>query len=357
MEYKNQAAVVDEEDDEEEEIELPSSTSLGYNPPPPPPPPIRGSAFSKPVLNPFSSLISPSRGGGGSGSGSSAARNSGFYGITMPSSVHPTTAAAVDHQVSLSVVRNSDPVAVGGATTPDSKSTAAARNSTSAATADVSVRYKECLRNHAAGIGGHVLDGCGEFMPEGEPSTPGGLKCAACGCHRSFHRKETDGDNEATDPYYRVAARPALLLPPPPQHHHHHKQFPFGSPTTPSSALVAFGGNASASGGTTTESSSEERINAGAPTPATAQRKRFRTKFTVEQKEKMLAFADRVGWRIQKQDEAQVQEFCAKAGVRRQVLKVWMHNNKHLFKKQQQPANEDEPSAQQHLHQPHPSQD
>ncbi|THU70653.1 hypothetical protein C4D60_Mb08t27240 [Musa balbisiana] len=296
--------------------------------------------------------------------------------------------------------RKSNPI--GGATTPDSKSTAAARNSTSAATVDVSVRYKECLRNHAAGIGGHVLDGCGEFMPEGEPSTPGGLKCAACGCHRSFHRKETDGDNEATDPYYRVAApgigghvldgcgefmpegepstpgglkcaacgchrsfhrketdgdneatdpyyrvaaRPALLLPPPPQHHHHHhKQFPFGSPTTPSSALVAFGGNASASGGTTTESSSEERINAGAPTPATAQRKRFRTKFTVEQKEKMLAFADRVGWRIQKQDEAQVQEFCAEAGVRRQVLKVWMHNNKHLFRKQQQPANKDEPS-------------
>ncbi|RWW87554.1 hypothetical protein BHE74_00003620 [Ensete ventricosum] len=312
MEYKNQAAVVDEEEDddeEEEEIELPSSTSVGYNPPPPPPPPIRGSAFSKPVLNPFSSLISPGRGGGGSGSGSSAARNSGFYGITTPSSVHPTTVAAIDHQVSLSVVWNSDPVAVGGATTPDSKSTAAARNST----------YKECLRNHAAGIGGHVLDGCGEFMPEGEPSTPGALKCAACGCHRSFHRKETDGDNEATDPYYR--------------------------------------GNASASGGTTTESSSEERINAGAPTPATVQRKRFRTKFTVEQKEKMLAFGERVGWRIQKQDEAQVQEFCAEAGVRRQVLKVWMHNNKHLFRKQQPTAHKDEPQSQQHLHQPQPPQD
>lgn len=30
------------------------------------------------------------------------------------------------------------------------------------------VRYRECLKNHAVGIGGHALDGCGEFMPAGE---------------------------------------------------------------------------------------------------------------------------------------------------------------------------------------------
>nr|1WH7_A Chain A, ZF-HD homeobox family protein [Arabidopsis thaliana] len=56
--------------------------------------------------------------------------------------------------------------------------------------------------------------------------------------------------------------------------------------------------------------------------------KRFRTKFTAEQKEKMLAFAERLGWRIQKHDDVAVEQFCAETGVRRQVLKIWMHNNK-----------------------------
>lgn len=62
-------------------------------------------------------------------------------------------------------------------------------------------------------------------------------------------------------------------------------------------------------------------------------RKRFRTRFTQEQKDKMLEFAERVGWRIQKQDEGAVEEFCGEIGVRRQVLKVWMHNNKHTLGK------------------------
>ncbi|KAG0502042.1 hypothetical protein HPP92_002114 [Vanilla planifolia] len=45
--------------------------------------------------------------------------------------------------------------------------------------------YGECRRNHAASTGGYVVDGCMEFMAGGDD----GLKCTACGCHRSFHRK------------------------------------------------------------------------------------------------------------------------------------------------------------------------
>ncbi|MBA0824564.1 hypothetical protein Goarm_021224, partial [Gossypium armourianum] len=60
-------------------------------------------------------------------------------------------------------------------------------------------------------------------------------------------------------------------------------------------------------------------------------RKRFRTKFTQEQKEKMLSLAERLGWRIQKHDEEIVQQFCNETGVKRHVLKVWMHNNKHTL--------------------------
>uniref|UniRef100_A0A7N0V4N3 ZF-HD dimerization-type domain-containing protein n=1 Tax=Kalanchoe fedtschenkoi TaxID=63787 RepID=A0A7N0V4N3_KALFE len=53
------------------------------------------------------------------------------------------------------------------------------------------VIYKECQKNQAAGVGGHAVDGCREFMAMGAEETGGAdaLVCAACGCHRSFHRK------------------------------------------------------------------------------------------------------------------------------------------------------------------------
>ncbi|PPD75590.1 hypothetical protein GOBAR_DD27482 [Gossypium barbadense] len=54
------------------------------------------------------------------------------------------------------------------------------------------VRYGECQRNHAASSGGYVVDGCREFMASGEEGTSGALACAACGCHRNFHRREVE---------------------------------------------------------------------------------------------------------------------------------------------------------------------
>ncbi|CAL5012680.1 unnamed protein product [Urochloa decumbens] len=51
------------------------------------------------------------------------------------------------------------------------------------------VRYGECRRNHAASMGGHAVDGCREFLAEGEEGSAAALRCAACGCHRSFHRR------------------------------------------------------------------------------------------------------------------------------------------------------------------------
>ncbi|PQP92972.1 zinc-finger homeodomain protein 1-like [Prunus yedoensis var. nudiflora] len=66
---------------------------------------------------------------------------------------------------------------------------------------------------------------------------------------------------------------------------------------------------------------------------ASSGKKRFRTKFTAEQKERMLSLAETLGWRIQKQDEPAIQQFCNETGVKRNVLKVWMHNNKHTLGK------------------------
>ncbi|KAH7848596.1 hypothetical protein Vadar_004936 [Vaccinium darrowii] len=195
-----------------------------------------------------------------------------------------------------------------------------------------SFRYRECLKNHAVGIGGHAVDGCGEFLPSGEEGSLDALICAACNCHRNFHRKESTGQpsqhhhqhhhshqQQQLSPFYhRTGSHPpgyglhhVATAPPPPLN-----QRPLALPSL--SRDEEDMSNPSSSGGGGGGGSS---------------RKRFRTRFTQEQKDKMLEFAERVGWRIQKQDEGSVEQFCGEIGVRRQVLKVWMHNNKHTLGK------------------------
>ncbi|KAL6135640.1 hypothetical protein ACLB2K_058044 [Fragaria x ananassa] len=61
------------------------------------------------------------------------------------------------------------------------------------------VRYVECQKNHAAGVGGYAVDGCREFMASGEEGTAA-LTCAACGCHRNFHRREVETVCECSSP-------------------------------------------------------------------------------------------------------------------------------------------------------------
>ncbi|XAR65190.1 hypothetical protein NMG60_11009212 [Bertholletia excelsa] len=174
--------------------------------------------------------------------------------------------------------------------------------------------YGECLKNHAAAMGGHAVDGCGEFMPSpsATPADPTSLKCAACGCHRNFHRRDDD-DCPSVAPHFldfRRRSSPSPSPSPPPYHallalrdDHHH--FPVATPATPTAAKVE-----NPSG-----------------------RKRFRTKFSQEQKEKMLSFSEKLGWKMQKSDEGLVEEFCNQVGVGKGVLKVWMHNNKNTFGK------------------------
>ncbi|MFS7941350.1 putative transcription factor ZF-HD family [Helianthus anomalus] len=196
-------------------------------------------------------------------------------------------------------------------------------------------RYKECLKNHAVGIGRQAVDGCGEFMAAGEEGTLDGLKCAACNCHRNFHRKEVEGqqrDNQHMQHLHHQHQPQYITAAPYNYHHHHqrpagylhmkpvpssghHQQRPLALPSSASREDLEENSNPSSSGG------------------GSGSRKRFRTKFTTVQKEQMLAFSETLGWRIQKQDEAAVQQFCAETGVKRHVLKVWMHNNKHTIGK------------------------
>ncbi|GJQ98586.1 zinc-finger homeodomain protein 6-like protein [Tanacetum coccineum] len=229
-----------------------------------------------------------------------------------------------------------DPVRLVSQTPPPPQST------TARPVAAVVVRYRECLKNHGANMGTHVLDGCGEFMPGGEDDTPEALKCAACECHRSFHRREVEGESQSGYHTQQMATRIPLTHNPPPQaapvptppaplsqqqhHRYHHPMAPI---------MMAFGG----ANGAPAESSSEDlnifRTYAGVQFMAQTSKKRFRTKFTEEQKEKMHDFAERIGWKMQKQDEQEVLQFCNEVGLKRKVFKVWMHNNKQATKKKQ----------------------
>ncbi|XP_009112180.1 zinc-finger homeodomain protein 1 [Brassica rapa] len=166
-------------------------------------------------------------------------------------------------------------------------------------------RFRECLKNQAVNIGGHAVDGCREFMPAGTEGTIDALKCAACGCHRNFHRKEL--------PYFHH------LAPPPPPRGSYRVPAPVSyRPSPPQASPVQLA----------LPPPAEDRMETSSA-EAGGIRKRFRTKFTAEQKERMLGLAERIGWRIQRQDDEVIQRFCQETGVPRQVLKVWLHNNKH----------------------------
>ena len=65
------------------------------------------------------------------------------------------------------------------------------------------VKYGECQKNHAANVGGYAVDGCREFMASGATGegTSAALTCAACGCHRNFHkRQEAEVVSECSSP-------------------------------------------------------------------------------------------------------------------------------------------------------------
>ncbi|KEH42846.1 putative transcription factor ZF-HD family [Medicago truncatula] len=179
------------------------------------------------------------------------------------------------------------------------------------------VKYKECLKNHAATIGGNAIDGCGEFMPSGENDTLEALKCCACNCHRNFHRKEIESDFNSPSQHYANLS----LIP------DHNINAPFLAHFSPN--------NKSESTSPSDQSYYEKDFikDVENRTEKMILKKRSRTKFSKEQKEKMLCFAEKAEWRIQKLEESVVQKFCQEIGIKRRILKVWMHNNKNTFAK------------------------
>ncbi|KAJ7294644.1 hypothetical protein O6H91_01G049700 [Diphasiastrum complanatum] len=181
------------------------------------------------------------------------------------------------------------------------------------------IGYRECLKNHAASMGGHATDGCGEFMASGAQGTADALICAACECHRNFHRREVEApscDCEHISNYDNSGSIPVIL--------------PLRATPGPSSGMVVASTHAPVI--VTSFSEIENREGAGYVSSPSAIRKRVRTKFSAEQKKRMLSIAEKLDWKIQKHEEAEVKQFCAEIGVSCRVLKVWMHNNRHTLR-------------------------
>lgn len=227
---------------------------------------------------------------------------------------------------------------------------------------DVHVKYGECMRNHAASIGGHANDGCGEFMPRADDGSRNSLTCAACGCHRNFHRRELPGADHLNQLHFPVHSPPPMLMynggpttprwdpkmvigshRNPPLHHHRSNGGRLMEPRDDHHNNHHDDGGAERDYDRRSETPEREevqvQVQVGPSNPMAGMRtsscKRSRTKFTQEQKDRMLAFAESIGWRIQRHDDVALNEFCSEVGVRRRVLKVWMHNNKSTHRRRE----------------------
>uniref|UniRef100_A0ACD6AKJ6 Uncharacterized protein n=1 Tax=Avena sativa TaxID=4498 RepID=A0ACD6AKJ6_AVESA len=208
--------------------------------------------------------------------------------------------------------------------------------------------------------------------PAANPFNPSSLKCAACGCHRNFHRRLPEAP--PSPPLLALSPVPTHAAPPPRLVQAVHPQqrgeeTPENRPPVPgddysedsdegsdyddddnnrpasplpapadipppgymSATHMLLKLSTGAPGSSTTVIASRPSVPAPGPTDASAARKRIRTKFSPEQKQQMQALSERLGWRLQKSDQAVVQECCREIGVGKGVFKVWMHNNKHNF--------------------------
>lgn len=212
------------------------------------------------------------------------------------------------------------------------------------------VSYTQCLKNHAACLGGHALDGCGEFMPSptANSTDPTSLKCAACGCHRNFHRRHTFDPTFSHSllppppPPASAAALPRSLSPstdpstePSPDTNLPQQQVTSPAPCSyySSSQHMLLALTTAYSGPSNDHYPYHQGFNLKMENVNPSGRKRSRTKFSKEQKEKMVSFAEKLGWRMNRGEERSTQEFCSEVGVSRRVFKVWMHNNKQAFGK------------------------
>ncbi|GJR01633.1 homeodomain-like protein [Tanacetum coccineum] len=184
--------------------------------------------------------------------------------------------------------------------------------------------YGRCNKNQASNTSdGIVLDGCGEFMPQQtttDPNDPSSLICDACGCHRSFHREHMimHPMHNFVD-YLFPLGRSCDTPSPTPVYSSYYPSLPFPH------MFSAFNSN----GLPPHQHLNNNNNNNPIDSPFNRNKdKRHRSKFSQEQKDKMLELARRVGWKIQKNNDEMVMIFCNEIRVSKSNFRVWMHNNK-----------------------------
>ncbi|CAL0327350.1 unnamed protein product [Lupinus luteus] len=123
-------------------------------------------------------------------------------------------------------------------------------------------------------------------LGSGEEGTTEVAICVVCNCHRNFHRQEISNGVCATT----TTTTSWCWLPQP-------RGGSFtGVPPQPFAFTTAYDGGSNLD--------EKDISNPGGSGGSGRAKKRFRTKFSKEQKDKMLAFAEKIGWRIQKHDGA-----------------------------------------------------
>lgn len=189
------------------------------------------------------------------------------------------------------------------------------------------VVYKECMRNHAASLGRVAYDGCLEFLEGGlrpDDNTRDELLCAACGCHRSFHRKitiytpitQTNEPNSSNNNNVNGTVSPPSGF---------RVQELEAQPETKALAMPY-----------------PMPMPVAAAPPVRPRKKR--TSFTAEQKRRLMGFAERVGWKPKKADKEVVNNFCMEMGISRRMFVVWLSNNRRHAMPQNNGATDPTPS-------------
>ncbi|XBI25872.1 hypothetical protein VPH35_050709 [Triticum aestivum] len=201
------------------------------------------------------------------------------------------------------------------------------------------VTYMECGRNHGLASGGHVVDGCGEWMPLGDhnPADASSYKCAACGCDRNFHRKvmterspppppppppmaatvlhglpqrreetledrlpgvDSDTDSDGTEYDSHATEYDSGRHGPPPAYH------PARVAQQPP-PYISCARHSRPLGALQIQRLTVQRSPVTAPPPhgVMSERKRSRTMFTADQKLRMQELSEHLGWSLQKRDK------------------------------------------------------
>ncbi|KAJ7946589.1 Zinc-finger homeodomain protein [Quillaja saponaria] len=146
--------------------------------------------------------------------------------------------------------------------------------------------YKECTHNYAASLGRFAFDGCRQFLQASEDVH----LCVGCGCHRNFHRKD-------------VVYKPIIM---------------------PSNKFVV---NSETETVVPQLSNGEKTVEVDNTVMEQRKRKK-RIVYTKEQRNKLKRFAEKLGWKPQKHDKEEVEQFCLEMGMSRRVFKLWLYNNK-----------------------------